>query len=763
MAHRWKFARVGGFDQVQLRTGKDLVSIGELDQKLWVALACPIKGLELDERTLALIDTDKDGRVRASELIAATKWIAPLLKDVEVLAKGSASLALSAIDEANDEGKLLLKSAKKILASLGKADAKEISVADMKDAIGAFEKDKLNGDGVVPVDTAEDAALKKVIEDVLACAATKPKDKSGKDGVDEAAAKAFFEAVRAHAEWLKKGKTDDTLRPCGDDTAAAHAAYAAVKAKIDDYFARARVAAYDARALAAVNGEEKAYLEIAAKDLNVTASEVSHFPIAQVAVDRPLPLGPRSAGGGVNPAWADKVSAFVSAAVKPLLGDKSALTEAEWKTISGKLDPYGAYVADKKGASVEKLGAARVEELAAGELDKKLLALIADDKALEPEAQAIEKVEKLVRYNRDLMEIANNFVSFRDFYSRKKPAAFQIGTLYLDTRACELCIEVNDAGRHATMAPLANTYLVYCDLKNSKGQTKQIAAAMTAGDVDNLMVGRNGIFYDRKGVDWDATITKIIDNPISVRQAFWSPYKKALRMVEEFVASRAAAAQADADAKLTADVNAATASTTAPAPAPGAPATPPATQTRPLDIGVVAALGVAVGGITAALGAFLEAFFGLGMWMPLGVLGLILAISGPSMAVAWLKLRKRNLGPILDANGWALNAMATVNVPLGGSLTKEAKLPEDSERDLSDPFAEQPRPWGFYVFLLVLLGLAIGWYVGKLDHYLPVSARSVTVLGENAPAYVAPAADAAPSAAAPAEAAPAEAAPAPAP
>jgi hypothetical protein len=130
--------------------------------------------------------------------------------------------------------------------------------------------------------------------------------------------------------------------------------------------------------------------------------------------------------------------------------------------------------------------------------------------------------------------------------------------------------------------------------------------------------------------------------------------------------------------------------------------------------------------------------------MPLGVLGLVLVISGPSMAVAWLKLRKRNLGPILDANGWALNAMARVNVPLGGSLTKQAQLPEDSERELSDPFAEAPRPWGFYVFVLALLGLGLGWYVGKLDAYLPAAVDSVTVLGENAPAYVAPSPPAAP-------------------
>jgi len=159
---------------------------------------------------------------------------------------------------------------------------------------------------------------------------------------------------------------------------------------------------------------------------------------------------------------------------------------------------------------------------------------------------------------------------------------------------------------------------------------------------------------------------------------------------------------------------------------------------KPLDIGVVAALGVAVGGITAAFGALLAAFFGLGMWMPLGLLGLILAISGPSMAIAWLKLRKRNLGPILDANGWAVNAQAKVNVAFGESLTKLAVLPKGSSRELADPFADKRRPWRVYAFVAVILGLALGWYVGKLDHYLPRVAKSITVLGADAPAYVAP-------------------------
>jgi hypothetical protein len=257
------------------------------------------------------------------------------------------------------------------------------------------------------------------------------------------------------------------------------------------------------------------------------------------------------------------------------------------------------------------------------------------------------------------------------------------------------------------------------------------------------MVGRNGIFYDRKGRDYDATITKIVANPISLRQAFWLPYKKFVRMMEEQVAKRAAAADAAATDKL-ASAAAATAN-----------AGKGPVEERKVDVGTVAALGVAFG----AVGTFFTALasgamqvVGLGPFAIVGALiALVSLISGPSMILAYIKLRKRNLGPILDANGWALNAMATVNVPLGGSLTKEAELPEDSERDLSDPFAEEPHPWRFYLFVLVLLGLAFGWYVGKLDQYLPLVVRSVTVLGENAPAYVAPErAAAAPTQAAPA-------------
>jgi hypothetical protein len=76
--------------------------------------------------------------------------------------------------------------------------------------------------------------------------------------------------------------------------------------------------------------------------------------------------------------------------------------------------------------------------------------------------------------------------------------------------------------------------------------------------------------------------------------------------------------------------------------------------------------------------------------------------------VAWLKLRQRNLGPILDANGWALNANARINVPFGESLTRVATLPQGSRVDMLDPYAEKGAPW--WIAVVVVAAFAVGWY-----------------------------------------------------
>ena len=727
MSHKWKFFRAGGFDQVKLETGADLAHLDQLDQKLWVALACPTRGLEFDSRTLDLIDADKDGRVRAPEIIAAAQWATSLLKNPDELIKGAPSLPLAAINDATPEGKQVLASARQILTNLGKPTAAAIDLADTADTAKIFAATNFNGDGIIPADAASDEATQAVLGEILATFGAET-DRSGKPGINQAKADAFFAEVQAHVAWWQQAEADPTILPLGDATAAAAAVVKKVQPKVDDYFARCRLAAFDARAIAALNREEKDYLALAAKDLTITAAEIAALPLAQVAAGKPLPLG-----DGVNPAWAEALAALQAVAVKPLLGEKTFLTEADWNGLVAKFAPFAAWSAAKVGAKVETLGLPRLRAILAGGTQAKIAALIAQDQALEPEASAIAVVEKLIRYNRDLHTLCINFVSFKNFYSRTTPAIFQAGRLFLDQRSCDLCLTVEDAGRHATMAGLAGAYLAYVDcVRKATGEKLSILAIFSQGDDDNLMVGRNGIFYDRKGRDFDATITKIVANPISLRQAFWAPYKKLVRIIEEQVAKRAADADANVNAQLAA-VSTATVNPTAAAPVKSK-----------IDTGTLAAIGLVLTTLMGALGTIFAKILGLEWWqIPLALVAIILAISLPSVLIAWLKLHKRNLGPILDANGWAVNAKAKMNVPFGTSLTQVAVLPAGSQRDLVDPFAEKKKPWGLYIPLLLIgaiVFLALGWYLGKLDDNLPPKFKSVQVLGTNAPAYVAPSA-----------------------
>jgi hypothetical protein len=257
------------------------------------------------------------------------------------------------------------------------------------------------------------------------------------------------------------------------------------------------------------------------------------------------------------------------------------------------------------------------------------------------------------------------------------------------------------------MAGLAGAYLAYVDCVRLTTGTKQsILAVISQGDDDNLMVGRNGIFYDRKGNDYDATITKIIACPISLRQSFWAPYKKLVRIIEEQISKHAAATETDATDKLT-NAAALTAS-------PGGP--------KKVDIGTVAALGVAFGSIGTFVGLIFGKILDVMQLGPLAVagafLGVMAMISGPSIILAVIQLRKRNLGPILDANGWAVNARAKINVPLGTSLTAIATLPPGSHHD-PDPFAEKKNPWPRLLALAVLLYVALQWFCGSIDPHLP--------------------------------------------
>jgi len=750
--HPWAFAKMGGFNQVVIQNGEDLKHLGELDQKLWCALSCPTKGLEFDGATLECLDTDKDGRIRVNEVKAAVAWSCQCLKDPGVMIPGSDVLKISEINAETDDGAKIMASARHVLACIGNEAGDSVSLADVMNRAAIFAEKDFNGDGIVPPGLVQDEALRAVLSDIVATVGGVA-DRSGVAGVDETSCKTFFDLVAALTAWNARVSAEPAICPLGDATAGANDALAAVETKINDFFARCRLAAFDKRSIAALNREEKDYLAMAARDMTISDAEIQALPLATVDAGKPLPLV-----NGLNPAWTDRMTAFREKVVTPLLGASvTSLTPEQWATIGARFADFRQWMADRPSApaatAIEGLGWDRLAQIAAMDAASALAELIAGDLAVKAEAEAIAQLEKLVRFKAHIYRLLNNFVSFTTFYRREEPAVFQVGRLFLDTRSYDMCVSVLDMAKHTMMVGSSRMYLMYCDCVRPSGEKKQIAAAITDGDCDDIIVGRNGVFYDREGRDWDATITKIVDNPIGIRQAFWSPYKKLMRFIEETMAKRAAAADAASDAKLKGAATSAP-GTVAAAADGKAPATP-----KKLDIGVVAAIGVAVGGITAAFGVIMQALFGLGIWLPVALVGIMLLISGPSMAMAALKLRQRNLGPLLDANGWAINAKAKVNIIFGKGLTRLAVLPDGSSLSMVDPWAKKKRrKWPWVLLMIVLLGAGgyLLWNRGDLNPLLPSSMdRKLSNIAETlkagaAPEAATPAPAAEPSAAAPA-------------
>ncbi len=552
------------------RDGADVARLGELDQKLWVALACPTQGTEIDARTLELIDADHDGRIRPPELVAACEWMCLQLRDPDTLLQGGDAIAVAAIadDPQAGDGPRLADEARRILRLRGKADADTLTLADVTDRGELLAAMRFNGDGVVTPDTAEDdAPTRAVLERILRTHGA-AQDRNGHAGVDRARAEAFFADVRLLHDWYAGGaEAHETapappisaalpglpLSPAGDaglapsdaalpaapaapegaDLLAAARAVEAVRAKVDDFFARCRLAHYDPRALPALNPSGADYRAIAARELGLQADrDVARLPLAPVAPARALPLG-----DGVNPAWAGALQALRRDAVRPLLGaTTTSLSEADWLALRQRVAPWERWLAARPATPLGDIAADEVARLLAAE--PAVLSLVEQDERVGPHNARLVDLERLLRYQRDLLRLLENFVSFKAFY-RREGAIFQAGTLYLDGRSCDLTVRVADAARHAALAGLAKTCLAYCNCTR-QGETLTIASAFTAGDVDFLFVGRNGVFYDRQGRDWDATITRLIENPTSVTQAFFSPYKKFVRMIEEQVAKRAA-------------------------------------------------------------------------------------------------------------------------------------------------------------------------------------------------------------------------------
>ncbi len=692
--YKWEFANIGGASRVKITTGEDIAHLDELDPKMWTVLSCPVTGLEIDEKSLAYIDADADGKIRVADVIATSQWLSGAVKNLDVLVEETDSIDIEHLDQENAAGQKLYKSAKQILENLGK-EGTVISLADTKDIAAIFAKTRFNGDGIITEASTDDADEKAAIAAAVA-AFGGVADRSGAAGINAEMIENFYKALAEYAAW----QASVVEAPFGDKTDAAIAAYNALDAKVKDFFMRSKLAAFSPDSAAALDVQTASIASISADNLTGKTDEIAAYPIARITGKPEIDLTAQ-----VNPAWSAQFDLIKTVALE----GKTVLTEADWAAVGAQFAAYTGWKAAKAGAAVEALGLDAVKKFI--EQDKKaaLLDLVAQDAALAEEAANIDMVDKFLHILRDFYRLVRNFVTLHDFYDkdRKVSAIFQSGRLIIDQRECRLCMKVSDMGKHNASAATSGMFLVYCDCTTKTKPGKlTIVAAVTVGEIGDLIVGKNAVYYDNAGLEWDAVITKIVDNPISVAQAFWSPYRRMAKTVENLINKSAADKDAKMMADATAKINAAPAALPAGTDPKAAPAAAP-----PFDIakfaGIFAAIGMALGMIGSALVAIFKGLKAMAWWkLILVFIAIMLVISGPAMVLAWLKLRRRNIAPLLNANGWAVNAASKISIPFGETLTDVAKYPK---MKLTDPYAKAGlAPWKKWLISLSAVVVAVG-------------------------------------------------------
>lgn len=662
MAYKWKFFKSARCVQAKLEKGEDIAALGELDQKLWTVLSASTDGLRFDPATLKLLDGDGDGRIRVPEVLAAVDWMKARFKNLDFLFKGEDQISLSELRDDTEDGKALLKSFKNILYRAGHQDATTISLGDVTGTTAIFNGQPFNGDGIVTANSTSDTTLSDIIAKIIATKGA-VKDRCGDDGVDQAHADAFFADCAAFLAWRAKEKDVAVL---GDKTPQAYAAFAAVETKIDEYF-----------------------------------TPPADLPLV---ADDPTPTLPLTSG--VNPLWLGKFRAFAADAVAPMLNaaDVESISRDEWAMVKSKLAPYGAWKATKAGADVESLGDALLANIVKdGKTQTAVNDLIGKDLALAEEYAHLVDCERALRYARNLATWLCNYVNQANIYDPSRDNVFRTGKLLIDGRECQLCFHVVNEGAHAALAEKSKCCLLYVKLsRKATGESREVCAVVTAGPTAPLYAGRNGIFYDTDGNDWDAVVVKVVEAQVSLKEAFWAPWAKIATTLSEqckkFLSSKQDAAVSKVGSDATAAVAASQpASAATPAPAPNGAALASS----------VAALGVGVGMAGAACAGLIGLIAGLPLWKVLaGVCAIILLVSLPSVILAWFKLRARDLGAILNAGGWAVNRPLYFSIGLAKTFTRPVKMPMGSAV-ARDPYATHG-VLKTILLLLVLAGAAVG-------------------------------------------------------
>ena len=660
--NRISFRRFGRSYQAVIRSAKDLQAAVELDEALWVATASPIDGLDADPVFLELIDADGNGRIMCWEMRDAVDWMLDVLADHSGVNDRSETLALDAINGDSADGRHIRAAAQKILRLLGNGDA--LTLDQVRQVKSQVTSSSVSEAGVVLPNATEDVDIGRFLTDIITAVGGAPHP-SDAVGVDETQLDAFLAELASYLQWRRRGQapaggqTNDIF-PLGERTVEAYELFRALRPKLDQYFAQCHAVALDESLLGRMGWTAE---ELDRLDLDDTAAIdrlLSEAPIA-----RAVPSLTLSFDVPVNPRDESALEAFRETVAKAVLGSLPvSLSARQWEQIKQFFAAHDAWAQAKPASNIAAVDAVYLEAYQDDRYARAVRELITHSRETAFHLDSIRLVEKLILYQAGLLDLANNFIAFPYLYDPADRAMFEMGTVILDGRRFTFAVKVTDRNEHLKMGATANMYLMYVQV-TPRGEESpfELAVPVTAGSKGNLCIGKRGIFQDRAGLEHDARVVRVVENPISLGEAMVSPFVRLGRMLTGKIESITGKAEQKFDTQAQASIN-------------QVGETPAAQQAQSpgMSGGMLMGAGVALAALGSAL-AYITQKLSETSWVAIVIAigGAILAVLLPMVLVASLKLRKRDLSAVLEGSGWAINARMRLTRKQGRVFTQHPR------------------------------------------------------------------------------------------
>jgi hypothetical protein len=661
------YRRYGGSLQVDIPHFDALVEAIQIPETQWMATACPVEGLHCDPRFLALMDADGNGRIRVSELREAVKHTARLLQSRKGADARSDVLELDAL---SPEGAKIRAAARRILDALKATDSSRVSLEQVRASEKVLREAGINGDGIIaPAFLPE--PLRAVASRIMA-AFPEVKNHAGQAGIDSPTLQRFREA---RAALLAHLALKDATHVWGEPSLARAQRTREVKPLLDAWFIQCR--------LVAAQPEAAASLKLPAGRVEGALGDTAALEKAAAV----LPIAPLEPSGVLT--WArlyrgpafEALEAFRKEVAAPVTGDAERLGEAAWRELSAKADAVLTWQAGLEANPVRGMQAELVS-ITEAQLEA-IEAACKADLALKEELDAITELERLILYQRWLLTFANNFISMPDLYSAHTRTLFERGTLILGGRKYTLSVLAQSRAAHAALTSQGTTCILYVKVTPREGGADyEVAVPVTRGRSTNLEGGKRGIFYDLDGKEFDAIVTQVIRQPVSLWEAMTMPFQRIgtfiTSKVEAFAASGDKAFAEQLDKGYASASAAATTAVTAPAPAAPTPQGGGAA-------GLIAAGGIAFAAVGSSLAFIVSQVKSLTLVDVISAAIIIATIVMlPAGLLGWLKLRRRNLALLLEGSGWALNDRLTLTPALAALITRKPRLPKGATIDRTD-------------------------------------------------------------------------------